>query len=1287
MQWGWSWIMTVKGFTREGVRQDRSGLGGEHMAKKKRFRRPRLAIPRAANRKARKINRTSVGEMHRGYVESLETLAVSYLETGDRAALLPLFREALEVRRTTLGEKHPLYAASLNNVATFFREMGDHTTALLLFREVLNIRRMALGEDHPDYASSLNNLALLYRDLGDHAAALPLFRQALKIRRTALGEDHPDYATSLNNLAVLHKDMGDHAAALPLYRQALEINRTVLGENHPLYATTMNNLASLYRALGEHAAALPLYRQALEIRRTTLGENHPDYAASLIDVARLYHDRGDHAAALPLYRQALEIRRTALGENHPDFASSLNDLAVMCAHMGEHAAALPLQRQAMEINRTALGENHPDYASSLGNLAGLYRDMGDFAAALPLFRQAMEINRTVLGENHPDYATSLNNLAMLLHENMGDQAAALTLFREALEILRTALGENHPNFATSLNNLAGLYQDMGNHAAALPLFRQALEILGTALGENHPDYATSLNNLAGLYQDMGDHAVALPVFRRALEIVRTTLGENHPDYATSLNNLARLYRAMGDHAAALSLNRQALEIVRTVLGENHPEYATSLNNLAMLLHENMGDHAAALPLYRQALEIRRTALGESHPAYAGSQHNLAALYQDMGNHAAALALYRRATEICRVTLGESHPVYALNLNKLAGLYAATGCASDAMALMEQASTIDDRMIGQILAIGSERQRAAFLITVLADTYAFLSLVLQHLGDAPNAIRSAFELVLRRKAVAAEALATQRDALLEGKYPALEPRLRDLAAMRMQIARSTLAGPGSEGLESHAHGLADWEAQKERLESDLARQIPEMNMEQKLRASDRRAVAMGLPEGLALVEFVRFPVVDFRAVPARGEPRWKPARYVAFVLPGGAQDNVQMVDLGEAESIDRVIADFRAGVIAEAETGDGRDMAKRRGEAIGIAERDAGLALRAAVFDRLAPALGNRTRLLIAPDGDLARLPFEVLPTSDGRRLIDDYQIGYLSCGRDVLRFGAATIGEAGDPLVVADPDFDLETVTLREPAQPKTGFWSRLFGRGTRHTATPRQRAPELATANPFARRRSRDLDCGRGDYHFHRLPGTRAEGEQIANLLGVSPWLDSTALEGRLKTACRSPRILHLATHGFFLPDEERDLNRGGRGFGFEFEVSSGPREGMARFSGPLMESPMLRSGLALAGANTWLKKGELPEEAEDGLLTAEDVTGLDLLATELVVLSACETGLGQVRVGEGVFGLRRAFVLAGAKTLVMSLWKVPDEQTRELMEDFYGRLLDGCGPRRRACAKRSLR
>jgi CHAT domain-containing protein len=229
--------------------------------------------------------------------------------------------------------------------------------------------------------------------------------------------------------------------------------------------------------------------------------------------------------------------------------------------------------------------------------------------------------------------------------------------------------------------------------------------------------------------------------------------------------------------------------------------------------------------------------------------------------------------------------------------------------------------------------------------------------------------------------------------------------------------------------------------------------------------------------------------------------------------------------------------------------------------------------------------------------------------------------------------------VIADPDFDL---TL-----------------GASH----------LTPVAPRSCRLARELD--RGGYHFVRLPGTRAEGELIAQRLGVNPLLGETALEGRVKAAA-SPHILHLATHGFFLPDQPLERDRqGGSAMPYAFVVSSDSPGQFGAFGALGMESPMLRSGLAIAGANAFLRGAPLPAEAEDGLLTAEDVASLDLVATELVVLSACETGLGAIQAGEGVFGLRRAFIVAGAKTLVMSLWKVPDLATAFLMDRFYDNLL----------------
>jgi CHAT domain-containing protein len=298
----------------------------------------------------------------------------------------------------------------------------------------------------------------------------------------------------------------------------------------------------------------------------------------------------------------------------------------------------------------------------------------------------------------------------------------------------------------------------------------------------------------------------------------------------------------------------------------------------------------------------------------------------------------------------------------------------------------------------------------------------------------------------------------------------------------------------------------------------------------------------------------------------------------------------------------------------------------------GLNLRRTIFDPLKDFLHGCNRVLIAPDGELTKLPFEVLPFDDlERRLIDDYHIIYLTVGRDLLHIAFTIYGTSNKPLVISNPDFELSVepyASLTEHFEPSMrGAQSREF---------------------------EESID------HFDALGTTSEEGEYIADQLHVVPWIKENALEGRLKKY-ECPSILHIATHGFFLANKQPAHIA-------ESQIISDER--IRRLVAESLDNPLLRSGLALAGANTWLKRGHLPKEAEDGILTAEEVSTLDLTNTQLVVLSACETGLGHIFTGERVFGFRRSFVLAGARTLVMSLWKVPSIETKELME-FYHRLL----------------
>ncbi|MCP4398360.1 MAG: CHAT domain-containing protein [bacterium] len=558
----------------------------------------------------------------------------------------------------------------------------------------------------------------------------------------------------------------------------------------------------------------------------------------------------------------------------------------------------------------------------------------------------------------------------------------------------------------------------------------------------------------------------------------------------------------------------------------------------------------------------------------------------------------------------------------------------------RAQHIHAQQIEQIMGFTAEAQKLDFLETVRRYLHAFLSLVNQYFADDSTVRKDALDVWLQRKGVVLEAQKRFQDALFASDDPDVVKTMQDLALVRTQLTQLAFGRPGKEDVATYQQRFADLKAEKEHLETILSRLSQKFAVNQKVAQADTQQIAAALPSHTALLEFARIPMYKFEAPSSE---RWQPAHYLAFLVFAGNDDDVRLIDLGDAETIDQTVTAYKNALTASNMRG-----LERLYDQPPVALNDLAHQVYQRVFAPLRQELGAVSEVFISPDGNLNLIPFEILVDADGRFLIETYSFNYLAAGRDLLAFGA--LHEQGNPpVLIGDPDFNLSTA----PAPNQGDERGEAFTRS--------------ATMRGFS---------------FKRLPGTRADVEAIQTLLKeqepVLLYMEQAAQEAELRNH-PSPRILHLATHGFFLADQDISAFVSPvRGEMLTFtQQPAQPARPFAQF-----ENPLLRSGLALAGANTAGKQ----EGATEGIVTAEKILGLQLQGTELVVLSACETGMGEVQAGEGVFGLRRAFTQAGTKSLVMSLWSVPDKETQELMVQFYQNLLAGKLNRREALRQAAL-
>ena len=908
-----------------------------------------------------------------------------------------------------------------------------------------------------------------------------------------------------------------------------------------------------------------------------------DVIDPLID-AMVRQGRGTpEAEALAKRAVAIRARTSADSAAH---ARSLNLLANVIELQGNIQGARELYERAADIALRTLGPSHSTTALMRKDLAMAHRALGEYDTAKSLLQRALA-DRERAAPAHVDIGRLQHNLGAVLWE-LGEFAAARDTFAAAAARLQSALGPDHPHVAAALEGLAVQQVALGDYAGARTRYEAALAIRERVLGSAHPDIGNSLANLGDVLAALGDNEAARPVLQRAIAIWEKALPPDHPLLTVGLTNLAVVLERLGKRAEGRRALTRAISVREKTRGD-HAELVVPLIHLANMTADD-GALDAARPIYARARSLAESARGASHPFVATAAFEEGTRLLGRGLVSEARPLLTKAHDLRKTVLGPEHPATAESLDGLARLEAAGGSHRVALDLALQAEAATREHFRATAAALPEREALLFA----SRRSRSQDLALRLAAGAPQALDAAdvaklWDSVVRSRALVLDEMAWRQRVAAQATDEDSRAALRELADARARLSRLFFSAPA--GNDKFAETIAAARARKERLEQAVAaRSAPyrELLAQQAVSFAGLRDT---LPSGAALIAYVRY-AADADKIPNEAG-RYQ---YGAFVMRRGAPP--AFVALGSAGAVDRAVDAWRRRIAEEATT----PAPGMRSERL---YRQTASILRTRVWDPVAPLAGGADLIFVVPDGSIGLVDFGSLPVGRAEYLVDrDHVVHYLSTERDVLQ-SRTTRGEG--LLAVGDPAYERARV----------------------RTAADGPRRPCVAAATTFP-----------------PLPETAREIDSIAALwprhFGAATVLRGPdASETKVKTLAPGRRVLHLATHGFFI---DRRCLGGSTG----------------------ADSALVRSGLALARAGA-AAPSRSESAADDGMLTGEEMATLDLSTVEWTVLSACESGLGDITSGEGVLGLRRALSIAGTHTVLTSLWQIDDTIARRWMEQAY--------------------
>jgi CHAT domain-containing protein/Tfp pilus assembly protein PilF len=1065
------------------------------------------------------------------------------------------------------------------------------------------------------------------------------------IEREARGGDKHTYEITLESGQYLHliaEQLGVDVvvtAIAPDGKKIIDIdspNRTLGTEILHLFAETSGVYRIIITAtgsdVGKYRLRVAALRSATEEDRQRVDaiKKAQESKKMRADAFRLF-DAGKFGESLALYEQYLAIQENAFGREHPLTASAITELGEFRRRKGDEEKAEQLFKRALSIYEKSSADHPLGIAYTLHRLGVLYMEKSDFEESERYYDRAREVYERLLGKDNFSYAAVTNDEAILYQES-GRYAKTKELYDRVLAIMEKRRGKDHPDVASVLNSIGVMWDTRGDFEKAEPYYEKALAIFAKyreKQGKDYPQTAQVMSNLAMTLESKGDYAKAEEFYNQALEIRKRTLPEGHPYTITSLLNLAGFYRNQGDTEKAETFSQQA-RALQEKRGEKDTLGVAQINSTLALVAESRGVNNEAERLYQQALEIKENKLGKEHPAVANTLNNLASLYEKKGDYNKAEALYQRALQIRQKALGNDHPLTERTLSHLAVLYRQKRETAKAVRLQRQANDIVERNLVRNLISGSERQKLAYVNKVTDGADFTLSLHLQAAQRNGEANRAALTMILRRKGRALDAMADAIAVLKNNADAESKKLLDDLAQVRQEITALYNQGDNNKQQQITAR-LKQLQESEETLERQISSKSAEYKPQLAFVALDD--IQKAIPQGAVLIEYAVYHPFQ---ITRKGEVS---PRYVAYVLRRKGEP--VWVELGDAARIEQQVTAFRLA------------LREKRSDVRRLAAT-----LYKTILQPVRPLLGNSRRVFLSPDGILNLVPFAALVDARGQYLVKQFLFTYLTSGRDLLRLQAHTSSKRA-AMVIADPDFDSSSSNTS----------AKQYESNSEHPEAGDNQQTRILEREEEGKGNALSLRIGGKEFALlKRLSGTTMEAQEIKMMLpDATVLIQGNATETALKQVS-SPSILHIATHGFFLADNT-EAQDGKALVGMRLAVRKEQGKGDEVLRGTKPVNPLLRSGLFLAGANLG-RSG-----ADDGTLTALEAAGLDLHGTQLVVLSACDTGVGEVKNGDGVYGLRRALVLAGSESQMMSLWAISDKGTQELMVDYYKRLKVGEG------------